>query len=256
MERLRGRLRERSAAVALALAIELLLVLLLIFMAPVMPGKEKGAIPAVFSVDSGDSDEAQETTPQKAARQQTKSGRAQPTPPKPVEPPPPPFQPPPPVPLPPSFLKLTREQYRAADITGRGTAPQPADSAGAQVASAAGGGGMAGDSAVVGKAPNGEPLYRAEWYRRPTNAELQPYISPRARGPGYGVVACRMVPSYRVEDCQVIGEGPGGYAYGRAVQQAAWQFRVRPPRIGGKEQYGTWVSIRITYGDMPAGEDE
>jgi protein TonB len=100
---------------------------------------------------------------------------------------------------------------------------------------------------VVGKAPNGEPLYAAEWYRRPRDAELAPYRSRRALGPGWGQIICRTIANHRVEDCQEVGESPRGSGYAGGVRQAAWQFLVRAPRVGGKELVGTWVSIRITY---------
>lgn len=105
---------------------------------------------------------------------------------------------------------------------------------------------MAGDSEQVGTAPNGEPLFAARWYREPTQQELAGYLST-ANGPGYALIACKTVPDYYVEDCVLLSEAPQGSMMGRAVLAAAWQFRVRPARIGGREQFGSWVRIRIDY---------
>ena len=105
---------------------------------------------------------------------------------------------------------------------------------------------FAGDSEQVGTASNGEPLYAARWYREPTNQELSGYLST-ANGPGYALIACKTVADYYVEDCELLSEGPQGSMMGRAVLAAAWQFRVRPARIGGREQFGSWVRIRIDY---------
>jgi periplasmic protein TonB len=44
-----------------------------------------------------------------------------------------------------------------------------------------------------------------------------------------------------------IDEQPNGSNIARAVLAAAWQFRVRPPRVGGQLRVGEWVRIRITY---------
>jgi len=98
-----------------------------------------------------------------------------------------------------------------------------------------------------GRGPNGEPLYDADWYRRPTRAELAFYIPRNAPPSGWGMIACQTVPGFRVEDCRVVAESPSGSGLARAVQQAAWQFRVLPPRIGGKPLVGSWVRIRIEY---------
>ncbi len=117
----------------------------------------------------------------------------------------------------------------------------PADSAPAQMAEAG-----PPDSAVVGVAPDGSKLYAAEWHREPTDAELAFYIrKARYAGPGaYGLIACRTAPRFKVEDCRPIGESPGS-GMGYAVNEGAWQFRVKPPRVNGDYQVGTWVSIKI-----------
>jgi protein TonB len=107
-------------------------------------------------------------------------------------------------------------------------------------------GGAAGDSEMVGNAPNGEPLYAAEWYREPTNQELATYMPKSLYEDGWGMVACRTAPRFRVEDCVELGQTPGSHLAG-AVRQAAWQFLVRPPRVGGKSMVGEWVRIRIDY---------
>jgi periplasmic protein TonB len=106
---------------------------------------------------------------------------------------------------------------------------------------------MAGDSKRVGSAPNGEPLYAAAWYREPSDDELGGYLST-AQGPGWALIACRTVAEFRVEDCVGLDEYPSGSQIQRAVLAAAWQFRVRPPRLGGVLKVGEWVRIRIDYG--------
>jgi protein TonB len=35
------------------------------------------------------------------------------------------------------------------------------------------------------------------------------------------------------------------------VNEASWQFRVKPPRVGGEYQVGSWVSIRIDITPPP-----
>jgi protein TonB len=61
------------------------------------------------------------------------------------------------------------------------------------------------------------------------------------------MIACRTVADFRVDDCVAVGESRGSQLV-RAMLAAAWQFRVRPPRIGGRLQVGEWVRIRIDYG--------
>ena len=243
--RLRASLGQRGVAFLLALAVELLVALLLWFMAPVLAEKKPPPTTTTFGIDTapGDTEQPARAEQKKAAAKSNGSDRARKVEPKPVETP----QPEPPAePVPQTFIRMTRRDYAAADIAGmKSSAPAVAAAGEGEAGSA--GGSRAGDTAIVGKAPNGEPLYAAEWYRRPTHAELQPYISRRARGPGWGLIACRTAPGHRVEDCQELSESPRGSGYGGSVRQAAWQFRVRAPRVGGKELTGTWVRIQITY---------
>ena len=141
------------------------------------------------------------------------------------------------------MIEVSREVFAASDISKLGTAGG-APRSGPELAQ----GSAAGDSARVGTAPNGEPLYAAEWYREPTDTELFAYLPKRMpEGGGWGMVACRTAPRFRVEDCVELGNSPPGSHLAGAVRQAAWQFLVRPPRVGGKSLVGEWVRIRIDY---------
>lgn len=141
-------------------------------------------------------------------------------------------------------IPMSRAELAASDIA---RFPQRAPEAAAGSGdSGRAEGEAAGDSEVVGTGPNGEPLYNAEWHRRPTHAELAGY-RPADAPEGWGLVACRTIPDNRVEDCVELGQSPPGSGLARAVRLAAWQFRVRPPRKGGRPLLGAWVRIRIDY---------
>jgi len=129
----------------------------------------------------------------------------------------------------PNFLEMSKEEMAAADIRNLPKA-----------------GRSAGDSEQVGVGPHGEVLYAAEWARRPTDAELGGYL-PKNAPDGFGLIACRTIAGNRVEDCIELEQSPAGSHLARAVRQAAWQFRVRPPRKGGRAMVGEWVRIRIDY---------
>ena len=138
-----------------------------------------------------------------------------------------------PPPAPPSksspWIEMSKEDLAASDI-----ANLPKSSSGS-----------AGDSEVVGHGPHGEVLYAAEWARHPTDAELGGYLPPSAPD-GYGLIACKTIAGDRVEDCIELDQTPGSHL-ASAVRQAAWQFRIRPPRRNGVPLVGSWVSIRIDY---------
>jgi hypothetical protein len=223
----RERLQQRGVAILLTLLIEGLLVLLLLSLVVEPEAKRESATRLTsFSLAPA----AQTATPEKAA---AKPRAERPTPPKNI--------PPPEIPVPPSpnkgFIEMSREEMAAGDIS---TLPK--------YESAAAGGGSAGDSALAsGQAPNGAPLYRAEWHREPTDGELAFYLPKNRPSGSWAIIACRTIADYQVENCQSLGESPPGSGIAHAMRRAAWQFRVRPPRVGNKPLVGAWVSIRFDF---------
>lgn len=248
-ERFRERVGRRGLSALLALLVEGLLILMFLFLAPNIAPKDKPKPTTLsFNLEKGDRRETkdavdkQDDAPAPARKSDTRPEETRPKP--QVEPTP--LPPPPPVP-PPNVLWLNRREFAASDIAKAERLPGPPAGAADADAGRESTGRVAGDSAIVGKAPNGEPLYAAEWYRRPTNAELSTYLPPGWKQNGWGLIACRTVANYRVEDCVEVADAPRGSRLAGAVRQAAFQFRVRPSRVGGKSMVGTWVQIRIDY---------
>lgn len=133
----------------------------------------------------------------------------------------------------PDLVRIDKDALAAADI-------------GAIPSARAGAGSSSGKDSVAaygpGAGPGGATLYNAEWVREPTRAELAFYLPP-IRESGWALIACKTVPGNRVENCRTMGESPLGSGLSRGFRQAAWQFRVYPPRIGGKPVIGAWVRI-------------
>lgn len=237
----------RAAAFLLAVAIEVLLLLLfftLNFRDRERPEFEGGRL-TTFDI-SAESEQDRSSTPQREETEQTVQVR----PPRPAPPIPAPKVELPERPL--DMIEVTREVYQASDISKLGSnAPGYVRSAERGAAS----GRSPGDSQRVGTAPDGQPLYAAEWHREPTDTELAAYL-PRTMpdGGGWGLIACKTASQYRVIDCVELGQAPAGSHLAGAVRQAAWQFKVRPPRVGGKALVGEWVRIRISYERPSAGE--
>jgi hypothetical protein len=233
-----AKVRQRAGGVAFALVLNVLLLLALFTLSPRFdPPKQDERLPVTFDVEAGEKTEQQQAKAEKAETRERQEAAPQKAA-EPVVRPPVPVEKPaeqPPSPFP--FLTLDREQMAAADI---GSMPKAAQGAGAGK----------GDSAAVagpGEGPGGVQLFEAEWYRRPTHAELSAYIPADAPPQGYGLVACKTVDHYHVENCQILGEQPLGSGFAKAVRLAAWQFLVLPPRVNGKMMVGSWVRIRIDY---------
>lgn len=204
-----------------------------------------------ITVVNVNADNASEDTPAPASaeREQQSAERPvpqesapeEPVPPQPIVPKTPPPLPaimPAPLPLPVPTQPATPSMRPVQPAPAKRAAYGPPDRGGSSASR---------DTERVGTAPNGEPLYAAAWYREPREDELSGYMST-ASGPGWGLIACRTAPNYRVEDCVALSEYPYGAQINRAVLAAAWQFKVRPPQKGGKSLVGSWVRIRIDYG--------
>ena len=243
----RSAVRRRTAGLVLALVAEAFLALLLLTLSyPTRPGrKQDERTLTTFSV-TPPADPAPDRPPAPQPTEQLSEARPEPQERQPeqaaAQAPPVPQEAPPP---PPPFILIQPGQLSRTDLA---SAPRTAPPGPRK--SVAGppnvGGGPPDTPRVEGSGPNGEPLYAAAWYREPYPDELRGYLST-ARGPGYALIACRTVRDWRVEDCALLDEYPAGSGIGRAVMAAAWQFKVRPPRLGGQYRIGEWVRIRIDY---------
>ena len=257
LRRFREGFPRRAAAVAAALAIELLILWALLSLGV---GSGAGA-PEASNIATFDARTMSE--PETEPAPEIEPAEAAPATPQEPAPTPPQVQPQPSPetatpPAPPVVLPRERQifvppappappQPEASPAPSRATAViRP----GAQYGPADRPRGGGADSEVVGAAPDGSPLYAARWYREPSQQELAGYLSG-ARGPGWGLIACRTAPDWRVEDCAILGESPAQSNIATAAKAAAWQFLVRPPRVGGEYQVGAWVRIRITYAMAP-----
>ena len=239
--------RRRAIGLTLAIVAHLLVLLIMLGIAPTVSRKgEKPPTTFTLSPVPNPAPTPGPATPKVEKARQTDRGSPPKAPPQPPKPPAPPITPPKPLELP--QLIGGKDMF---DAVGTATSKPGRDGKGDGESVA---GADSGSAYGPGAGPGGQRLYNAEWYREPSNAELNGYLPPRPQ-PGWGLIACKTIENYHVENCRVLDESPLGSGLGRAFRQAAWQFRVRPPRIGGKEQVGAWVSIRITLstsGDVSA----
>ena len=233
--------RRRTVTFTIVAIIHGLLLWALLTLAPAADLRKSGLLKN-FSLIQIDSDKQDEKKAKRAQKKQEK------TPTVSVQQATAPAVPPPtPETKPLNMIVVTSDQFRAGDIS-RMPRSSGAASGDAQVADN-------GDGSQGQRAPNGERLYDAAWYREPTDAEMSTYMPKRQFPEGaWGDVYCRTAPDWRVEDCHELDESPPGTGLARAVRLASWQFKVRPTRVGGKTLIGSWVRIRfnITNGKTPS----
>jgi len=224
--------KRRLSGLALALAINIGLLLILMTLGVIPPPSQKTMSGIVVElIPQQRNTSTTKTRKTEVQRQKVETNRPLPKLPKIILPVKPTIAPPPEPPTKPTpWVEMSKDEMASSDIS--------------KLPAAGSGGG--GDSEVVGRGPNGEALYAAEWAREPTDAELAGYL-PRNAPEGYGLIACKTIAGNRVDDCIELEQSPLGSHLASAVRQAAWQFRVRPPRKGGRALVGSWVRIRIDY---------
>ena len=224
-------LQRRASGLALAIAVNVGLLLLLLTLGRLAPDVKQASHALIVDLVPESHSAAAPTNSEVAHKPTTHSQKQAAKLPPIVLPSKPTIAAPPPRPSKPApFIEMSSAEMAASDLS---NLPK-------------GGSGSAGDSEVVGTGPHGEVLYAAEWARHPTDAELSGYLPANAPD-GYGLVACRTIPGDRVDDCIELDQQPRGSHLASAVRQAAWQFRVRPPRKNGVPLVGSWVRIEIDY---------
>ena len=236
--------RRRAVSFALAIAAHVLIIFLLLRLAPyIEPKKPEVRNPVSFQMIPDADNREKPATKAKAVTKvkQATSGRVAhattPTPPPPAKNPPPPVD---------MSLFGDRSLFAASDVGKIHNAPSESEGAGE---------GSGKDSAAAygpGSGPGGQRYYNVEWYREPSHGELAHYLPPNAPPTGWGEIACKTIENYHVDNCRTVGESPLGSGFARSLREAAWQFLVRPPRVGGKRLVGSWVNIRITWSDNGA----
>jgi len=237
----------RALGLGLTLLIEALLLLVLLTLGPgSQPEAEERRAATTLSVRDVSEEAPEEPRPEPQRQAETPPAPQRPSPEAPPVPQPDAPTPPPVAPPAPAAPPLLPMRWNLAPPNPLRSAERPATPARPVYGPPDNRSAAMRDSARVGTAPNGEPLYAAEWYREPEDAMLRAYLSG-ARGPGWGLIACRTAPDFRVEDCVALSEYPEGSNMNRSILAAAWEFRVRPPRRGGQPLVGSWVRIRIDY---------
>jgi hypothetical protein len=233
-----GARRRRGVSMGLAVAAHLLLLLLLWRLSPpLMPPPERSGALSTFNVAPEARTASRTPSRTQAVARRRQAAAAPPAAPTPPRTPPPPVKTDTPFPT----MLGGSDLFRSADIAKIPSRPGEGQAAAGE---------ESGDSVAAygpGEGPGGQRLYNAQWYREPTNAELAFYLPKTVMKGSWAIIACRTIERYQVDSCRSLDESPPGSGLARGLREAAWQFRVLPPRVGGKSLVGAWVRIRVDF---------
>ncbi len=219
-----------SAALSLAMLLLFALVIVRMGWVDLLPGKVNQHLTSVTLTAAGASAKGEQPKNKKPVVVK----QTVPVPHLPAIPPPRLIVPNPKAP-PAAFIPLSSADMAAADISKMGKSAS---------------GNSPGNSSATygpGEGPQGQRLFKAEWFREPTDAEIGGYLTEQSAKARWAEIACRTIEDNHVDNCQTLGESPLGSGLARSLRQAAWQFLIRPPRIDGKPQIGTWVRIHFDF---------
>lgn len=244
-------LRERAVTIALTLLIIGLLLWALIELGVVpLIGPKPENSPIIVQMASGSHMSATKAKVSKSSSSSAKTTKVVTKPQPKVSPPKMPVQKPPTPTW--NVIPMGHSDFAQSDISTK-TPAQPTQSADSSNDAGASSGSGSGSTYGPGDGPQGQQLFNADWYRRPTHAELAGYIPSNAPAEGWAMIACKTAPNYAVEDCKQLGETPGS-GLSRALREAAWQFKVQPPRVNGRPIIGAWVRIRFDFSRIETPE--
>lgn len=231
-----ARLAGRTVALLLVIAVHLLLIAVLLLLAPPGP-PPRDAEPTVVRMIPLPKPPSPVT---KVARIRKAGGAASKSPVKATR------KPAPAQPMPdPGSRPFATELMDAVDIAALPN--RKGDPSATATADGSGAGSDSGSAYGPGAGPGGERLFDVEWVREPTHAELGTYLPRSVPMASWAEIACRTIEKNRVDDCRELGDSQPGSGLARAIRQAAWQFQIRPPRLGGRAIIGAWVRIRIDF---------
>jgi protein TonB len=227
--------RRRALPLLITILVHLLLLLLLLRLAPPFAKMSRpGGSLITFTVAPQDQEQTSRSRSKSSKHSASSPARS-----SPIETPPPKIE------LPakaaPWTLTPGLERFDIRQVPPTHNAQSTSDASASDEAN-----GESNSDRPVAYGPAGQPLYDAQWYREPTDTELAYYARQARPGPGFAEIGCQTVARFHVDNCVALGESPGS-GYARAMLEAAWQFLVVPPRIGGKTMVGSWVRIRISF---------
>ncbi|MFT4250948.1 MAG: TonB family protein [Caulobacter sp.] len=101
-------------------------------------------------------------------------------------------------------------------------------------------------------APSVEPavITRPIWLEKPDADDLARYYpadAAAAKAPGRALISCTVALDGRLENCRVVRQSDGPYAFGDAALQLSQFFRMQPKTIDGQAVAGGQVTIPIAF---------